>query len=73
MHEVLIRVPVAEGTKKKDMMLEIHPKRLALSLRGEQVLAGDYGDKSILVDGAWLNTHSTLSAELWVGGPITTT
>lgn len=50
-HEVLIRVPVAEGTKKKDMTLEIHPKRLLLTVRGEQVLAGDYGDKSVLVDG----------------------
>lgn len=50
-HEVLIRVPVAEGTKKKDMKLEVHPKRLSLSLHGEQVLDGDYGDKTVITDG----------------------
>lgn len=44
-------MPVAEGTKKKDMRLEVHPKRLSLSLHGDEVLSGDYGDKSVLVDG----------------------
>lgn len=52
-HEVLIRVPVAEGTKKKDMRLDIHPKRLSLSLHGNEVLSGDYGDKTVIVDGMY--------------------
>ena len=51
--EVFLKVPVAEGTKGRDVVFEVHPGRLSLALGGDVLLAGSLSDAGeIDVDGA---------------------
>lgn len=55
----MISVPVADGVRKKDMALDIHPTRLSLAVAGQQLLQGDFGDKMVKVDGCFWEFEDT--------------
>lgn len=51
-HRVSLTVPVSEGVKGRDVKLEVHPKRLRLSVGGKAVLEGGLEDAGeVAVDG----------------------
>jgi hypothetical protein len=50
--EVQLRVPVGGGVRGRDVAFEAHPKRLALKVGGEELLAGSLTDAGeIDIDG----------------------
>ncbi|KIY99530.1 hypothetical protein MNEG_8433 [Monoraphidium neglectum] len=58
--EVILRVPVDPAVRGKDVQFEAHPKRLALKVKGEDLISGSLADAGeIDVDG----TFWTLEAE----------
>eukprot|EP00955_Chlamydomonas_euryale_P098040 365122-Chlamydomonas_euryale.AAC.39 len=59
--EVLVRVPVEEGVRGRNIGFEVHPKRLVLSLDGKPLLAGDFdGTNSVNADGADAYVHACI-------------
>lgn len=53
--EVLLRVPVDQSIKGRDVQFEAHPKRLQLQVKGEDVVSGSLsGAGEIDIDGGWL-------------------
>jgi hypothetical protein len=50
--EVILRVPVDPAVRGKDVQFEAHPKRLALKVKGEDLISGSLADAGeIDVDG----------------------
>lgn len=42
--DVLIKVPVSDSTRGRDLKFEVHPKRLSLKLEGKALLEGSLVD-----------------------------
>jgi hypothetical protein len=53
-HELLVRVPIGEGVRGKDIAFEVHPTRLRLAANNEVLLEGDFsGHKVELAGVCW--------------------
>jgi len=51
---VLLRIPVPAEVAGRDVKFEAHPKRLQLSVRGEEVVGGSLADAGeIDIDSEW--------------------
>jgi hypothetical protein len=50
--ELLVRVPIGEGVRGRDIAFEVHPTRLHLAAQGEVLLEGDFSGHKVELAGA---------------------
>jgi len=58
--EILVRVPIAEGIRGKDVQWEVHPARLRLAVKDEVLLEGDFGGHRVELDGKDAKSYGML-------------
>jgi cyclophilin family peptidyl-prolyl cis-trans isomerase len=52
-HELLVRVPIEEGVRGKDIAFEVHPTRLRLAAHDEVLLEGDFSGHKVELAGCY--------------------
>ena len=50
-YELLVRVPIGEGVRGKDIAFEVHPTRLRLAAHDEVLLEGDFSGHKVELAG----------------------
>jgi len=58
--EILVRVPITEGIRGKDVQWEVHPARLRLAVKDEVLLEGDFGGHRVELDGKDAKSYGML-------------
>ena len=53
----MLKIPIADDVKGRDINVEVHPKRMSVTISGETVLQGQYdsnsNDPMVDPDGIW--------------------